>query len=110
MEFSLKRNESCPGLSNTSNLRVNGFYGLIKTNILCSRIPSFVTFGVIDENVGDIFALHGIMLSSDDNGPGDQSEAAHCQKCHNDVFPCHPTGTIGIPPVSIVAHCVFNLG
>ena len=65
-------------------------------------------FGVIDENVGDIFALHGIMLSSDDNGPGDQSEAAHCQNCHNDVFPCHPTGTIGIPPVSIVAHS-FNL-
>ena len=65
-------------------------------------------FGVIDENVGDVFALRGIMLSSDNNRPSDQREAADCQNSHHDVFLCHPTGTIGIPPVSIVAHS-FNL-
>ena len=61
-------------------------------------------FGVIDENVGDVFALRGIMLSSDDNRPSDQSEAADCQNSHHDVFLCHPTGTIGIPPVPVIAH------
>ena len=61
-------------------------------------------FGVIDENVGDVFALRGIMLSSDDNRPSDQSEAADCQNSHHDVFLGHPTGTIGIPPVPVIAH------
>ena len=61
-------------------------------------------FGVIDENVGDVFALRGIMLSSDDDSPSDQREAADCQNSHHDVFLCHPTGTIGIPPVPVIAH------